>query len=84
MRIDWYTKAVLTVIAVALIAIAAEDYVLPAQAQSSVWVDGGSITVDGFVNVAGTGSSRLMLVIPCNMKGTWNRVCVRHRFANQN
>ena len=33
MRIDWYTKAVLTVIAVALVAIAAEDYVVPAQAQ---------------------------------------------------
>jgi len=43
MRIDWYTKAVLTVIAVALVAIAAEDYVLPAQAQSGVIVQGGML-----------------------------------------
>jgi len=54
MRIDWYTKAVLTVIAVALIAIAGEDYVRPAQAQTSVWVDGGSITVDGTVDIGNT------------------------------
>jgi len=33
MHIDWYTKVVLTVIAVALVVIAGEDYVLPAQAQ---------------------------------------------------
>jgi len=54
MRIDWYTKAVLTVIAVALIAIAAEDYVLPAQAQTEVFVAGGRITVDGTVRVSNT------------------------------
>lgn len=32
MTIDWYTKLVLTVIAVALVADAARDYILPARA----------------------------------------------------
>ena len=32
MGIDWYTKIVLTVIAAALVANVAQDYVLPAQA----------------------------------------------------
>ena len=32
MGIDWYTKIVLTVIATALVANVAQDYVLPAQA----------------------------------------------------
>lgn len=32
MRIDWYTKLMLTVIAIALLANTARDYVLPAQA----------------------------------------------------
>ena len=57
MRIDWYTKAVLTVIAVALVVIAGEDYVLPAQGQGQrtldVWVKGGSVRVDGIVDVKG-------------------------------
>lgn len=32
MMIDWYTKIVLTVIAAALVANVAQDYILPAQA----------------------------------------------------
>jgi len=32
MRIDWYTRAVLTIIAAALVANVAQDYVLPARA----------------------------------------------------
>lgn len=46
MRIDWYTKAVLTVIAVALVTIAAQDYILPAQAETEVWIAGGHMTVE--------------------------------------
>ena len=43
MKIDWYTKGVLTVIAVALIGIGVQNYMSAAAAQETVYVDGGFI-----------------------------------------
>ena len=43
MRVDYYTKAVLTIIAAALVALAARDYVLPAYAQTPVTISGGML-----------------------------------------
>ncbi len=43
MRIDYYTKAMLTIIAAALVALATRDYVLPAYAQTPVTISGGML-----------------------------------------
>ena len=42
--VDWYTKLILTIIAIALIALAVQPYIMPNQARAQ-WTSGDTIDV---------------------------------------
>jgi hypothetical protein len=65
MKIDWYTKIVLTVIAAALVANVAQDYILPARAAA---VQRVAICTPGGATCASVSSSSGLEVEVSNLR----------------